>query len=162
MPGSVGIACTFRSTRAHGTSSPLLDHTFRSYVPSRYPYRTLWPIRSPFRDFFVQKNNETCEHRIIRLLRESMSRRRSLPQQIEHYVTLTQTEKNKSEWYSTSIWNFQKWFVFNKSIYLQKCRKIHGLGCVTRDLVRAWFTQPSPHIFLHFCTEIKAFFKIPP
>ena len=26
-----------------------------------------------------------------------------------------------------------------------------GLGCVTRALVRAWFTQPSPRIFLHFC-----------
>ena len=35
---------------------------------------------------------------------------------------------------------------------LQICRKICGLGCVTRALVLAWFTQPSPCIFLHICT----------
>ena len=34
---------------------------------------------------------------------------------------------------------------------IQICRKICGLGCVTRALVHAWFTQPSPRIFLHFC-----------
>ena len=28
---------------------------------------------------------------------------------------------------------------------------ISGLGCVTRALARARFTQPSPHIFLHLC-----------
>ena len=37
---------------------------------------------------------------------------------------------------------------------VQKCRKICGLGCVTRALVHSWFTQPSPRIFLHFCTII--------
>ena len=31
------------------------------------------------------------------------------------------------------------------------CRKICGLGCVTPALVHAWFTQPGPRIFLHFC-----------
>ena len=31
---------------------------------------------------------------------------------------------------------------------LQTCRKICGLGCVTRALARAPFTQPSPHILL--------------
>ena len=34
---------------------------------------------------------------------------------------------------------------------VQMCRKICGLGCVTRALVHAWFTQPSPRIFLYFC-----------
>ena len=34
---------------------------------------------------------------------------------------------------------------------LQICRKIRGLGCVTRTLVCMRFTQPSPHIFLHIC-----------
>ena len=42
----------------------------------------------------------------------------------------------------------------NHLIRLQICRKICGLVCVTRTLVHAWFTQPCPHIFLHFCTEI--------
>ena len=36
---------------------------------------------------------------------------------------------------------------------LQICRKICWLGCVTRALVHAWFTQPSPRIFLHFCKD---------
>ena len=35
-------------------------------------------------------------------------------------------------------------------MHVQICRKICGLGCVTRALVHAWFTQPSPRIFLHF------------
>ena len=35
--------------------------------------------------------------------------------------------------------------------YVQICRKICGLGCVTRTLVRALVTKPSPCIFLHFC-----------
>ena len=35
--------------------------------------------------------------------------------------------------------------------YLQMCGKIRGLGCVTRALAHARFTQPRPHIFLHFC-----------
>ena len=30
---------------------------------------------------------------------------------------------------------------------VQICRKICGLGCVTRALVRAWFTQPSPNVY---------------
>ena len=34
---------------------------------------------------------------------------------------------------------------------VQICKKICGLGCVTCSLVRAWFTQPSLHIFKHFC-----------
>ena len=42
------------------------------------------------------------------------------------------------------------WLGFIIQIY----RKICVLGCVTHALVRAWFTQPSPHIFLHFCTSI--------
>ena len=33
--------------------------------------------------------------------------------------------------------------------YVQMCRNIFWLGCVTRTLTR--FMQPSPHIFLHFC-----------
>ena len=37
---------------------------------------------------------------------------------------------------------------------LQICRKIRGLGCVTHAPVHAGFTQPSPHIFLHFCTAM--------
>ena len=37
------------------------------------------------------------------------------------------------------------------ALYIQKCRKIHGLGCVNHT--RAWVrvTQPSPPIFLHIC-----------
>ena len=31
------------------------------------------------------------------------------------------------------------------------CKKITGLGCVTRALLCALFMQPGPHIFLHFC-----------
>ena len=38
------------------------------------------------------------------------------------------------------------------TLYVQICRKICGLGCVTRTLVHAWLTQPSPRIFLHICT----------
>ena len=34
---------------------------------------------------------------------------------------------------------------------IQICRKICGLGCVTRSVVHAWFTQPCPRILLHFC-----------
>ena len=34
--------------------------------------------------------------------------------------------------------------------YLQICRKISGLGCVTGAMARTRFTQPSTHIFLHF------------
>ena len=34
---------------------------------------------------------------------------------------------------------------------IQICRKIRGIGCVTRALARARFTQHSPHIFLYFC-----------
>ena len=34
---------------------------------------------------------------------------------------------------------------------VQKCRKIHGLGCVNLACARARVTQPSPHIFLHTC-----------
>ena len=34
---------------------------------------------------------------------------------------------------------------------IQICRKIRGLGCVTRALVLSWFTQPRPRIFLHIC-----------
>ena len=30
---------------------------------------------------------------------------------------------------------------------VQICRKICGLGCVTRALVHAWFTQPSPNVY---------------
>ena len=41
---------------------------------------------------------------------------------------------------------------FHSIGYIQICRKICGLGCVTRALVRPWFTQPSPRIFLHFCS----------
>ena len=40
-----------------------------------------------------------------------------------------------------------------RSDYVQICRKICGLGCVTRSLAHTQFTQPSPHIFLHFCTS---------
>ena len=35
--------------------------------------------------------------------------------------------------------------------YLQKCRKIRGLGCMNQGCTRARVTQPSPHIFLHIC-----------
>ena len=42
-------------------------------------------------------------------------------------------------------------FTRRPNLQLQICRKICGLGCVTRALVPAVFTQPSPHIFLHFC-----------
>ena len=38
------------------------------------------------------------------------------------------------------------------SIYV--CRKICGLGCVSHSMACARFTQPSPHIFLHFCMVI--------
>ena len=41
----------------------------------------------------------------------------------------------------------------NISVNLQICRKIRGLGCVTRALVLAWFTQPSPRIFLLICSD---------
>ena len=34
-----------------------------------------------------------------------------------------------------------------------------GLGCVTHALVHAGFMQPSPHIFLHFCTVLFSFSK---
>ena len=37
---------------------------------------------------------------------------------------------------------------------VQKCRKIHGLGCLNRACARARVTQPSPHIFLHICSDM--------
>ena len=40
-------------------------------------------------------------------------------------------------------------------ICIQICRKICGLGCMTRALVHAWFMQPGPHIFLHFCIQVE-------
>ena len=46
-------------------------------------------------------------------------------------------------------------------IAVQICRKICVLGCVTHVLVCAWFTQPSPHIFLHFCTVTKLSSMLP-
>ena len=46
---------------------------------------------------------------------------------------------------------FFLFFIFKRR-KVQMCRKICGLGCVTRALVNAWFTQPSPRIFWHFCT----------
>ena len=42
-------------------------------------------------------------------------------------------------------------FIINLSIIVQMCSKICGLGCVNRALVHAWFTQPRPRIFRHFC-----------
>ena len=36
--------------------------------------------------------------------------------------------------------------------YVQKRRKVCGLGCVNRMRASARVTQPSPHIFLHVCT----------
>ena len=45
----------------------------------------------------------------------------------------------------------------NKSLpacmYIQKCRKIRGLGCVNHSRARARDTKPSPHILLHICTH---------
>ena len=38
------------------------------------------------------------------------------------------------------------------AMLIQICRKIHWLGCVTRALVLASFTQPIPRILLHICT----------
>ena len=34
------------------------------------------------------------------------------------------------------------------------CRKISGLDCLTHALACPRFTQPSLHIFLHFCTAL--------
>ena len=36
--------------------------------------------------------------------------------------------------------------------YVQICRKIRGLGCVSNVRARVRVTQPSPRIFLHICT----------
>ena len=36
--------------------------------------------------------------------------------------------------------------------YIPTCRKICGLVCATRALAHMRFTQPSPRIFLHFCS----------
>ena len=44
------------------------------------------------------------------------------------------------------------WRSFKRFLHIQICRKFRGLGCVTRALVLAWFTQPSPRIVLHICT----------
>ena len=41
---------------------------------------------------------------------------------------------------------------FTSFMYRYICRKICGLGCVTRALERVRFTQPSPRIFLFFCS----------
>ena len=38
--------------------------------------------------------------------------------------------------------------------FVQKCRKICGLGCVNCERARSWVTQPSPHIFLHICVVV--------
>ena len=37
---------------------------------------------------------------------------------------------------------------------VQKCRKIHGLGCVNQAGIGARVTQPSSSILLHFCTPV--------
>ena len=54
------------------------------------------------------------------------------------------TVQNKLIFYSYIFWRFGH--------YVQKCRKIRVLGCVSQACTRARVAQPSPHIFLHICS----------